>query len=80
MAHKTSKDLDFICSCINSVLADGTHYDTIQTDGHTDIVFYRDQNSTGYTNVVCGLTKSEAYYILHCISFAIYQLKYPVKK
>ena len=80
MAHKNYKDFDLICSCINSMLTDGTRYDIIQTDGHTNIVFYLDPNSIGCTDVVCGLTKSEAYDVLSGIYFAIHQLKYPVKK
>ena len=80
MARKTSKDLDHICACINSMLTDGTRYDTYQAYGHTDIVFYRDPDSTGTTDVVCGLTKSEAYDVLSGIYFALRQLKYsPVK-
>ena len=80
MTRKTSKDLDHICSCINSMLTDGTRYGTYQAYGHTDIVFYRDLNSTGCSDVVCGLTKSEAYDVLRGIYFALSQVKYsPVK-
>ena len=44
--------------------------------GHTNVVFYSDPNSTGCSDVVCGLTKSEAYDILrginHCLFTALH--------
>ncbi len=43
--------------------------------GHTNVVFYADPNSTGCSDVRCGLTKSEAYEVLqginHCINYAM---------
>ena len=76
MTRKTTKDLDYICSCINSILTDGTRYGTYQAYGHTDVVFYRDPNSSGCYDVACGLTKSGAYDVLRGIYFALNQLKY----
>lgn len=79
MTRKTTKDLVHICACINSMLTDGTRYDTYRAYGYTDVVFYRDPKSTGCSDVVCGLTMSQAYDVLKGIYFALSQLKYANK-
>lgn len=43
--------------------------------GHTNVVFYANPNSSGCSDVRCGLTKSEAYDVLqgiwHVLAIAI---------
>ena len=43
--------------------------------GHTNVVFYANPNSSGCSDVRCGLTKSEAYDVLqgiwHCLAIAL---------
>lgn len=43
--------------------------------GHTNVVFYSDPNSSGCSDVRCGLTKSEAFDVLqgiwHCLAIAL---------
>lgn len=71
----TNAQLDHICACINSMLDNGTRYGVYQAYGHTDIVFYRDPNSSGCSDVACGLTKSGAYDVLQGVYHAISNLK-----
>ena len=44
--------------------------------GHTNIVFYADPNSSGTSDVRCGLTKSEAYDVLQGILHALTTVLY----
>ena len=39
--------------------------------GHTNVVFYPDRDSSGCSDVRCGLTKSEAYDVLQGIYHAL---------
>lgn len=74
----TNEHLETVISVINSELsARGRvgRYGIQQCYGHTNVVFYADPNSTGCGDVVCGLTKGEAYDVLkgisHCLNAAM---------
>lgn len=74
----TAKHLEGICSSINEALQKRGfvgRYAPQYCYGHTNIVFYSDPNSSGCSDVRCGLTKSEAYDVLigiyHCLYSAM---------
>ena len=71
----TNAHLETAISILNNELERRGHvgrYGIQQCYGHTDIVFYADPNSTGCSDVVCGLTKSEAYDVLRGINHCLF--------
>lgn len=71
----TNDHLETALSILNNELQRRGHvgrYDTEFCYGHTNIVFYSDPNSTGTSDVVCGLTKSEAYDVLRGINHCLF--------
>ena len=76
----TESHLETAVNSINSMLKrlnKNVKYDVEYCYGHTNVVFYGDPNSTGCSDVRCGLTKSEAMDvlqgILHALNVVIYR-------
>ena len=74
----TNAHLDGILSCINTrlmTMGRVGRYGVQFCYGHTNVVFYSDPNSSGCSDVRCGLRKSEAMDVLqgiwHVLSVAL---------
>ena len=78
MNRTTDKHLYGAIDCINNRLQLAQkvgRYGVEFAYGHTNVVFYANPNSSGSSDVRCGLTKSEAYDVLqgiwHCLTVAL---------
>lgn len=74
----TNAHLEHAISVLNGELKErgrAARYGIQQCYGYTNVVFYDDPDSTGCSDVICGLTKSEALDVLrginHCLITAL---------